>query len=359
MSKATLFGKELQSFVVIGSGPLSYGARGLERMHEAGAGAVVTKTIGIEAARNPNIHMVGAGAGSLVNCEGWSDYPGSQWVEREIPEAVSAGVKVIASIGQTVADTAAFVEPIADAGVLAIELVSYDRAKIVPLVRDARARTDLPLIVKLSANWPDMLEAARQCEEEGADAFTACDSMGPALRIDIERQAPVLGGPGGTGWLTGADILPFALERVWELRRQTSLPIIGLGGVTRWQDAVEMSMAGADLVGVCTLPILKGPAAVGKLVSGVDGWLAAHGHARLADVSGAAQRDVATPHGRPFELGFDLARCTHCGQCERVCAYEARGFDAAGEATVDYARCRHCGLCASVCPRDAISVEVA
>lgn len=344
-----MFGRKLQSPIVIGSGPLSYSAEGMIRLHEAGAGAVVTKTITRTAADNPYRHMVQCAGGTLINCEKWSDYSMERWLDTEIPQAVEAGVGCIASVGHTVEDSRLCVERLEEEGCMAIELVSYRDETVLPMLEDTRRRVKLPIIVKLSPNSADLYSHAKRCEEAGADAFTACDSMGPVMKIDIRTGKPVMGGAGGTGWLSGAMIRPFTVEKICGLRKQTKLPIIGLGGVSGWQDAIEMVMAGADYIGVCSAAILKGPEFITKLNSQIDAYLKEYGYESLKEISGMVHRWLPDTDQKEFyEMEYHPEKCTHCKKCVRVCPYQARTLDEAGM-HVDEDRCRKCGLCVSVC----------
>lgn len=351
-----LFGRRLPSPIVIGSGPLSYGAEGMIRLQEAGAGAVVTKTINRHAADNPWRHMVQCDRDTLINCEKWSDYPMERWLENEIPRAVAAGVNCIASVGHRLEDSRLCVERLEDAGCMAIELVSYRDETVLPMLEDTKKRVKLPVIVKLSPNSPDLIAHARRCADAGADAFTACDSMGPVLKIDIESGRPVLGGKDGTGWLTGAMIRPFILQRICELRGVTDLPIIGLGGVTKWQDAVEMVMAGADLVGVCSAVILKGPPFIRQLDRQIDEYLGKHGYGSLGQISGLVRQFLpAEDEKAPYRMEWDGERCSRCGKCIRVCPYGARAWDGGQRMCLDEDACRKCALCVSIC--DCLTIK--
>ena len=353
--KTSLFGRLLHSPIVIGSGPLSYSADGMIRLHEAGAGAVVTKTINQRPADNPWRHLVQYDRDTLINCEKWSDYSMEQWVEYEIPKAVAAGVNCIASVGHTVEDSRLCAERLEDAGCMAIELVSYRDETVLPMLEDTKKRVKLPVIVKLSPNSTDLIAHARRCADAGADGFTACDSMGPVLKIDIETGHPVLGGKDGYGWLSGAMIRPFILQRICELRKVTRLPIIGLGGVTKWQDAVEMVMAGADCVGVCSAVILKGPGFIGQLDRQIDEYLAKHGYTGLEQISALVQKYLPEEDEKtPCRMTWDEARCSRCGRCIRVCPYGARRWEN-GKMGLDEEACRKCGLCVSIC--DCLSIQ--
>lgn len=348
--RTELFGRQLPSPVIIGSGPMSYSAEGMIRLAQNGAGAVVTKTITGQAAVNPDSHMVKYAPGTLLNCEKWSDYPMERWLEKEIPEAVSAGVNCIASVGHTVQDSLKCVEQLEAEGCMAIELVSYRKETLLPMLEDTKKRVKIPVIVKLSPNVPDFLDLAKQCEEAGADAFTAFDSIGPAMRIDIESGRPVLGQGDGCGWLTGEMIRPFIIAKVCELRKHTRLPIIGLGGIARWQDAVEMVMAGADYIGICSAVILQGPEMIRKLDQKVDEYLEKEGYSSLKDISGKVLYFLSGHDQRgSYKIIADSSLCTHCGKCVRICPYGAHSLDESGTLLTDEVRCRKCGLCVSAC----------
>ncbi len=355
MLKTTFLGMELSSPFVLGSGPLSYDGKGVIRAHRAGAGAVTTKTIRDDPADNPFPHMVAAGRDSLLNAEKWSDIPGKAWVESEIPRAKDAGAVVIASVGHTPLEADRWVGPLADAGADAIELVSYQESTLVPMIKIAKTVCSRPVLAKISPNWADPLSAAAAAVAAGADGLTAMDSLGPALAIDIETGHPILGGEGGSGWLTGRAIKPLILRYVADIAlSQLEVPVLGLGGVMDESDAVEYLMAGARVVGICTAPLLKGIEYISTLNERLAALMERLGYSSVADISGLALRhlDSGEVHD-PFGFAFDAGRCTSCGRCVRVCPYESRSLEGKTMA-VDERSCRLCGLCASVCPTGAL-----
>lgn len=350
----SIFGIGMQSPFIAGSGPLSYNAEAMIRLHHAGAGAVVTKTIRLKRALNPVNHMVRCGSQALLNCEKWSDYDAGFWLDGELKKAADAGVVCIASVGHTLEESSEILERIGETGASMVELVSYDRENLIPMIEDGKKRLSIPILCKLSPNVPDFLEMAKACMDAGADGFTACDSMGPALSIDIETGRPLLGSADGYGWLTGAAIRPFIAQRICELRKICDLPIIGLGGVMRWQDGIELVMAGADYIGVCSALLMNGPEYLSALNKGVDRYLSGHGFKSLKEIRGVVHGRLYEPAGEAFSMGFEKARCTGCGFCIRSCAYEARKFDKNGDMLLDMDRCRACGLCLTVCPVNAV-----
>ena len=193
--------------------------------YQAGAGAVVTKTIRLSPAVNPIGHIARFGQNSLLNAEKWADIPFDQWCEVEIPQAVASGATVIASVGHTLKEAEAIVGEVEKAGSHMIELVSYREETLLPMLDFAKAHVSIPVICKLSGNWSDPIESARKCIEHGADGICAIDSIGPVLKIDIRSARPVMFGNDGYGWLTGEAIRPIALRIVAEIAM----------AVLRWQ----------------------------------------------------------------------------------------------------------------------------
>jgi len=357
MLETSLFGINLQSPFILGSGPLSYGAKGMIRAHKAGVGAVVTKTIRDVPADNPFPHMAAAGRQSMVNAEKWSDYGGERWVELEIPQAKQAGVVVIASIGHTETEVLHWVAKVDHAGADIIELVSYDEHTMLPMVRTARALTKKPILVKLSPNWNNPVACGLEALGLGADGITAMDSIGPVLRIDIRTGKPLVGGANGLGWLTGSAVKPITLRYVAELAALTDKPIIGLGGVMDAEDAVEMLMVGASAVGICTAPLLKGIGYIGILCRKLGVLMQELGATEVTSLVGRALPYLSGPEvTQAFTFDYRRELCTDCMLCVHVCPYESRTLEG-GMMGVEAETCRLCGICASVCPTKALSLQ--
>lgn len=351
------FDLTLQSPFIIGSGPLGYGAEGMIRCHKAGAGAVVTKTIRDEPAKNPYPHISESDKNLLINAEKWTDITGEQWIETEIPEAKKAGVIVGASIGHTTDEVEHWLEPVDKAGADFFEIVSYRPDTIRPMAEMAKKLTDKPVLVKISPNWTDATATARELLKLGVDGITAMDSIGPVLSIDINTAKPHVAGERGFGWLSGTGIKPITMRYVAEIAASTKKPIIGLGGVMKADDAVEMLMAGAHAVGICTAPILKGVEYIEKLNKGLSKKLEKLGYSSLEEVRGVALHNLYEEEVfRKFDFFYEKDKCIACNRCVEVCPYEARGLDLeTKEMSLDYFRCRYCGLCTSVCPTGALT----
>jgi dihydropyrimidine dehydrogenase (NAD+) subunit PreA len=121
---------------------------------------------------------------------------------------------------------------------------------------------------------------------------------------------------------------------------------------------VEMVMAGATAVGVHTAPLLQGLDWFGKTLDRLERWLEERGYAHLANLRGLALPHLRGPISRtPLAFAFDAERCTHCGRCVTVCAYDARALTPEKEMLLERSVCRSCGLCVTVCPTGALDVH--
>ena len=153
------------------------------------------------------------------------------------------------------------------------------------VVRAERKAYHKTLIVKLSPNVTDIVSIARAVEDEGADAVSLINTlMGTA--IDIERRRRMLSI--GTGGLSGPCVKPVALRMVWQVAHAVGIPVVGLGGISSAEDAIEFLMAGASAVEIGTANFLD-PAVSVKVVRGIDAWLDAHGIASVRDIIAAAE----------------------------------------------------------------------
>jgi dihydroorotate dehydrogenase/NAD-dependent dihydropyrimidine dehydrogenase PreA subunit len=363
-----LFDKLLPSPLVLASGPRSYGAEGIWAAFEAGAGGVVTKTIRLKAAVNPTPHIATTHntnlRNTLYNSEQWSDLTWRQWVEAELPALAGHPGVLIASLGHTAQEVNEMVEFIVATGVVdIIECVAYSSDDLANMIRAVRHKTDLPVLAKLTFNWGErLMSIAEEALSAGASGFTAIDSLGPTLHIDIETGRSLHAGKQGKAWMSGAAIKPVSLAIVAELATHFGQPVIGTGGIVTAEDVIEMALVGANAVGACTAPLLYGLEWFGKTATKVSEWLECHGHSSLVEIHGAAlpllQADDDTG-GISFQ--FNPIHCTLCGRCVVACAYGAReliGEEARSPDLVmrlDEVRCRKCGLCVEVCKPGALT----
>ncbi len=165
----------------------------------------------------------------------------------------------------------------------------------------ARASTDLPLIVKLTAAAPDLREIARAVAAAGADAISAIGPLS-ALALGEDRQGPALGST--YGGLSGRAIRPVGLRAVYEIAQAVSVPIVGIGGVVDLDDVLDYLAAGASAVGLATAA-LADPSLPGRLGRELAEWCARHGIADVRELVGTAlprRRDRGSLRSGPCRL---------------------------------------------------------
>ncbi len=364
-------GLKLQSPYILASGPLSFSAEGMIKAHEYGVGAVVTKTIRMGRAINPVNHITKvSGGNTLLNCEKWADTDKELWCSREIPMAKEAGVTVIASVGHTLAEAKLIVKDVEEAGADMIELVSYEVETMLPMLEYTLKTVSVPVICKLGGGWSHHAEVAKKCIEMGANGICAIDSIGPALKIDIEKASPELQSENGYGWLTGSAIRPFSVRINSEIARENPefKGLYGTGGCMSVDDTIEFLMVGSNAVGVCSVGILNGIEYIERMCYGLSKRVYELGYESLDQVIGAALPKFKntelitrldfnfTAHGT---LDKDFKnKCIKCNKCVKVCSYDARVLEFP-VMTVDSELCRDCGVCVSVCPTASLTAEFA
>ncbi|MGQ9627298.1 MAG: 4Fe-4S dicluster domain-containing protein [Anaerolineae bacterium] len=351
-------GIKFKNPVLPAAGPPGWNGEAMKRCAAGGAGGLVSKTISVEAAKVPTPNMAEI-KGGFLNAELWSELPPEQFIEREFPLAKETGLPLIISLGysaEDIANLAPLIRPFADAMELSTHYIGDDPKPMMEAIRAAKNAVDVPVFVKLSP-FRDMVVAAQAAEEAGADGIVAINSYGPCLAIDIETGLPLMGSREGYGWISGPMLKPLAVRCVFDVARAVDLPIFGVGGISRAEDAIEMFMVGASAVQVCTAAILRGPQIFGKIASGIEKWLQERGHKSIEEIRGLAHRSLA---GREFRTEhvppvLDVEKCTGCRLCEISCVYQAIKV-VEGKAFLEESLCYGCGLCVTRCQPGALKM---
>ena len=141
------------------------------------------------------------------------------------------------------------------------------------------------LIVKLSPNVTDITEIARAVEGAGADSVSLINTL-LGMAVDAEKRRPVLSTV--TGGMSGAAVKPIALRMVWQVAKAVKIPVVGLGGIMNWRDAVEFLLAGASAVEIGTANFID-PAVTVKVADGINDYLERHGYKSVKDIIGALE----------------------------------------------------------------------
>ncbi len=153
------------------------------------------------------------------------------------------------------------------------------------LVKEVRKVCKKPLMVKLSPNVTDIVSIARAVEAEGADALSLINTL-LGMRIDIRSRKPIL--HNNVGGMSGRAVFPVALRMVWQTAKAVSIPVVGMGGIATWEDAVEMLLAGASALQVGAA-IFTDPYAPVKIVAGLNKWLDDNNIKCVSDIVGQVE----------------------------------------------------------------------
>lgn len=167
-------------------------------------------------------------------------------------------------------------------GGMAFGITPQGAEEVVKAVRSVYKKT---LIVKLSPNVTDVTEIARAVEGAGADSVSLINTL-LGMAIDAERKRPVLSTI--TGGMSGAAVKPIALRMVWQVARAVKIPVIGLGGIMNWKDAVEFMLAGASAIQIGTANFID-PCVTLKVIDGINDYLERHGHKSVGEIIGALE----------------------------------------------------------------------
>lgn len=273
----------LDNPVMTASGTCGYGLELLPQVPPERLGAVCVKGLSLEpraGAPAPRIWEVPAG---LINAIGLANVGVEAFIRDKLPPLRQRGVRVIANVlGVTPEEFAELARRLEGAGgVAALELnlscpnvkeggvqLSRDPRLAAAAVRAAREATALPLIAKLSPEG-DPIAIARAVTEAGADALSVCNTL-RAMAIDVETGRPRIGA--GMGGLSGPALHPIAVRLVYEISRAVEAPVVGIGGISGWDDAAEMMLAGATAVQVGTA-LFAEPRAPLDVLEGLEAYL--------------------------------------------------------------------------------------
>jgi dihydroorotate dehydrogenase (NAD+) catalytic subunit len=167
-------------------------------------------------------------------------------------------------------------------GGMAFGVTAKGAGDVVKAVREAYKKT---LIVKLSPNVTDITEIARAAEANGADSVSLINTM-LGMAIDAEKRRPKLSTV--TGGMSGAAVKPVALRMVWQVAKAVQIPVVGLGGIMNWRDAVEFMLAGATAIEIGTANFID-PAITVKVAEGINDYLERHGFKSVKEIIGALE----------------------------------------------------------------------
>ena len=290
-------GLKLRNPTMLASGVWGVTGDIMRRVAEAGAGAVVTKSCSLKPREgNPGPTIVEVPSG-LLNAIGLSN-PGISLIKDEIVDAKKAGVPVIVSVfGFSPSDYSKSARVAETLGADAVELnvscphvsgvgeIGQNPALLSKITRNVKKAIDIPVFVKLSPNVANIVVMGLAVERARADAITAINTV-RAMAIDIHVHLPVLSAK--IGGLSGPAIKSVAVRCVYELAENVKLPIIGVGGITTWEDAVEFFLAGASAIQIGTAVLHRDLQVFAEVAEGLSNYMKQNGVPRISDLVGIA-----------------------------------------------------------------------
>lgn len=289
---------ELSNPVMTASGTFGYGLEfaDLVPLHEIGA--IIVKGTTLRPREGNDYPRMVEVASGMLNCVGLQNKGVDYFCSHIYPQIKDVDTRMIVNVSgstpEDYAECAARIDaldkipaielniscPNVKDGGMAFGVTCAGATSVVKAVRERYHKT---LIVKLSPNVTDIAEIARACEAEGADSVSLINTL-MGMAIDTERRCPKLSI--GTGGLSGPAVKPVALRMVWQVARAVKIPVIGLGGISSAQDAIEFLMAGATAIEIGTANFID-PAIAYKVKIGINDWLDSHGCASVQEIIGA------------------------------------------------------------------------
>ena len=279
-------GVTMKNPVTTGSGTFGSGEEFSEFVDLSKLGAVTTKGVAnVPWPGNP-VPRVAEVYGGMLNAIGLQNPGIDVFVERDIPYLKKAGATIIVNVcGRSEKDYLEVVERLADQPVDLLEInvscpnvkeggiaFGQDPKALYDITKAVKAKAKQPIIMKLSPNVTDITEMARAAEAGGSDALSLINTL-TGMKIDIERRDFVLANK--TGGMSGPAIKPVAVRMVYQVANAVDVPIIGMGGISTAEDALEFIMAGATAVSVGTANFIN-PATTLEVVGGIKTYMERH-----------------------------------------------------------------------------------
>ena len=296
-TKVNLCGVELKNPVMVASGTFGSGEEYSEFVDLNRLGAVVTKGVAnIPWPGNPTPRVAEV-YGGMLNAVGLQNPGIDVFCKRDIPFLKDYDTKIIVNVcGKSTTDYLEVVERLADEPVDMLEIniscpnvkeggiaFGQDPKLVEQITSDIKKIAKQPVIMKLSPNVTDITEMARAAEAGGADCLSLINTL-TGMKIDIDRRTFVLANK--TGGMSGPAIHPIAVRMVYQTAQAVKLPLIGMGGITTAEDAIEMILAGATAVSVGTANFVD-PRTTIKVVEGIEGYMRKYGVKDINELVGA------------------------------------------------------------------------
>ncbi len=290
---------KLKNPVMTASGTFGSGEEYSEFFDIGRLGAVVTKGVSaVPWEGNPSPRIAETHSG-MLNAIGLENPGLDRFLEKDLPFLKKRGTAIGVNVcGHTEEEYLEVVRKLTDEAISFLEIniscpnvkqgalaFGTDPAMVEKITKEIKEATDKPVVMKLTPNVTDIKEIAKAAEAGGADGISLINTI-TGMKIDIERQCFALANK--TGGLSGPAIHPIAVRMVYEASNAVKIPVIGMGGIESWQDAVEMMLAGADAVAIGAANFYN-PAAALEIIDGIERYLDDHCIDKVSDLVGAVR----------------------------------------------------------------------
>ena len=289
----------LERPTILASGILGISLDIFERLYRSGAGAVVTKSLSKEpwdGYVNPTIFSVKGGG--WLNAVGLAN-PGATEFSNMISKSHEVPI-IVSLVGSTEDDFDFMIKQFENCKISAYELnlscphvakvgleVGDDVELVKKIVKKVKSDTNVPVIAKVGLGTTNYLDTVGAACEAGADGITAINTI-RAMAIDVETQKPILSNK--IGGLSGTPIKPIAVRCVYEISSKFDVPIIGCGGISTWQDAVEFILAGASAVQFGSVLGEHWTEVFAEINNGIKNYMDKNGYSKMSEMIGNAKR---------------------------------------------------------------------
>ncbi|MEX0639840.1 MAG: dihydroorotate dehydrogenase [Nitrosopumilaceae archaeon] len=284
---------------ILASGILGISLEVFNRIYQAGAGAVVSKSLSKEPWDGyPNPTIFGVRGGGWINAVGLSN-PGAPNFAKMISSNKDVPI-IVSLVGSIPKDFEFMIKQFEDISILAFELnlscphvakvgleVGDDPDLVKKIVKTVKSKTDVPVIAKVGLGTTNYLDTVDAACKAGIDAITAINTL-RAMAIDVETERPILSNK--IGGLSGTPIKPVAVRCVYEISSQYDIPIIGCGGISSWDDAVEFILAGASAVQIGSAVGDNWISVFDDINKGILQYMEKKGFSKIADMVGRAKK---------------------------------------------------------------------
>ena len=293
--KVNIAGVEFNNPIIAASGTFGFGREYSEFYPLSVMGGISCKGITLkERLGNPAPRIAETPSG-ILNAVGLQNPGVEHFINEDLGWLKQQGTVVIANIaGNTYEEYCSMAEKLSDTDVDMIELnISCPNVKsggvqfgtscesVGAITKAVRKYCKKPLIIKLSPNVTDIVSIAKAAEAEGADALSLINTL-TGMRIDINTRRPII--KNNTGGLSGPAVFPVAVRMVYQTAQAVKIPVIGMGGISSWKDAVEMMIAGASALQIGTV-LFKDPYAPIKITEGMNRFLDENGIASVTELT--------------------------------------------------------------------------